>query len=141
MRRPGYSLYEAWRIITTETIPVILVALRAAPVILLEFQMEGIRTYKRGNAVTLIWATFDGRHIKPSDYPIDPDSVAITLYDPDGAVVFENEAMTKVSQGYYWYSWQIPVNADTGEYIQEVTTVAGAYENTKRETAFIVTTV
>lgn len=69
----------------------------------------------------------------------DPDTVTITIYDPSGNTVVDNQTMTKQSTGVYQYGYNIPSNAKYGEYrIVVKMTITGTSTTIQEDEFFIL---
>jgi uncharacterized protein YfaS (alpha-2-macroglobulin family) len=74
---------------------------------------------RRGNNITLITRIWDSER-EGQPVPIDPNGfVKVTLTDPDGHVIVDAVAMTRVSVGYYRYRWQSTQDTPVGTYTME----------------------
>lgn len=56
---------------------------------------------------------------------IEPDTIEITIEDPEGTLKVEDGAMSDEAVGKYFYDYLIPVDAEIGKWRTEVKAVKG----------------
>ena len=64
----------------------------------------------------------------------DPDSIAVTIKNPSGAVVVNSVPMTLVAAGKYYYVYQTAAADPLGEYTVITSVVKGANTSVVRNT-------
>lgn len=93
--------------------------------------MADIEKYYRGE-------TFQQKaHVTDiDDADVDPSTIKITIEDSAGVKKVTEQAMAKDSTGYYHYDYDIPSDAELGQWITEV--VADKTQIAIEHDAFIV---
>jgi len=56
---------------------------------------------------------------------INPDTIEITITDPDGTTVVDSVSMSKDETGKYYYYWDTSQDDPEGDYHIEIVTVDG----------------
>ena len=92
-------------------------------------------TYQRGETAVL------QAYVKDSsgDY-VDPSvSITITIIDPNGNVVVNEQTMSKSETGRYYYDYNIPEDATVGRYAYRVEVRDGSpVRTTIEQSSFVV---
>lgn len=71
----------------------------------------------------------EARIFDPSSHPampFDPDSVVLDLYNPDGTLELNDQALSLISTGFYRYTWQSQSNDQLGVYQGNIKAVSGS---------------
>lgn len=100
----------------------------------MQFSRETPATIEVGNAVVIPYQFYKGEVRTP--ILVDPDYVTLTLKDPAGTVKVNDEAMTKVSTGYWQYIYQTVLNDVHGDWIRTVKVVRAGKTNYDTSVAF-----
>ncbi|MBI4175766.1 MAG: hypothetical protein HY518_01045 [Candidatus Aenigmarchaeota archaeon] len=78
---------------------------------------------------------------EPFGTPVDPDTINLTVYDPDSIIYISanksTPGMANRSLGFYTFNFTMPVNTKLGAYIGELTITKGSF-STKEPVAFRV---
>jgi uncharacterized protein YfaS (alpha-2-macroglobulin family) len=56
---------------------------------------------------------------------VDPDTIVITIVDPEGATKIDAQGMTKDGTGEYSYDYLLAVDAEIGKWKTEIKAVKG----------------
>jgi uncharacterized protein YfaS (alpha-2-macroglobulin family) len=100
--------------------------------------MRDLELIPQGNQ-TFIRYEIRNQRVSPAAL-YDPNSVLITIYQPDGENVVDDDGMVRESTGVYRYDYQLAVDADTGIWTAKVKTVTGDATNVSTlEPCFTVT--
>jgi len=68
------------------------------------------------------------------DVLFDPDTYPVAIYEPDGSAVSSPPTLSPISTGKYELNWNVPADADRGDWVIEIsaTITAGSYKGIEK---------